>query len=76
MTTQLVKSTTLATDLISSTSPLIEKILPKPLIKFNFSNLNPIALLLILNPLPTKACIPTTKIKQGIPKNAAAVNNS
>ena len=38
MTTQLVKRTTLKTDFISSTSPFTEKILPKPLIKFNFSN--------------------------------------
>ena len=75
-TTQLVKRVTLATDFTSSTSPFTEKIRPKPLIKFNLSNLNPNALLLALNPFPTSACIPTTKMKQGIPKNAAAVNNS
>ena len=76
ITTQLVNNTTLATDFISSTNPLTENILPNPLIKLSFSNLKPKAFPLALNPPPTNACIPTTNKKQGIPKNAAAVNNN
>ena len=43
-TTHVVNNTTFAIDFINSTRPFTEKILPKPLIIFNFSNLKPRAL--------------------------------
>ena len=70
-TTTPVKNTTFAIALISSASPLTEKIRPNPLIKFNFSGLKLKLLALKVKPLPTMDCVNKMKIIVGIPKIAA-----